>query len=635
MNKRLISIFLAVGMVFCLIPASFTADTDSMVTVISNDDFTANPDVCFGYWGNPNEQYSKGQIWGAYYPDIQHWITRTPGTGWEFTQSKNIGSGNTIHLDKLAFLGKSLLSKSDLKSTVGFYTGEKTEIGYNLQFKVSSLSPFEYNSNTGKLILGAPGVSNREVQLEENKEYRLETTYAYNKSAGVYGVNHKIFKADDEGNYTLETERDFPDDSDHLSDVRDIITADNNQIGFGLKANGKYEGENALTYFTLYDIKIENIVWGDIVDIGGIKYSDTGISFEDTGAEVALNPGKYNPSDALNYVTSNDAEWLANNCWGCDDKYYSTNQMKSEDGYLWIKTRTGGEYYPQYGTLSHHFTPVKDGSTLYFTSDIKFPKLGNLTDDGGNEKTYGGMLSLSSLDGAKKLNIFEYSFRIYSGVRFMLGGINQDFAIWGSNEYAKTLDWQQWDQPTLSAPDVLSLSVTLSPSMDDSSKYEANIIIENPSGESPETVIETDEPILLDKDFAESLCKLELSSTREGLYANGNTNRIAGLKNIKFETSNRAKENEGLKAGETSLYIPFNNITKNNFGAALCAAVTDKTTGLQKAFYTAEYDSILPYRGNLKIDLSVSDPAKEYVRVFIFDSFEKLSPLSVSKSTNN
>lgn len=634
MNKRLISIFLAVGMVFCLIPASFAADTDSMVTVISNDDFTANPDVCFGYWENPNEQYSKGQIWGAYY-DANTWVTRTAGKGWEFIQSKNMTKGQSIYLKKLAFTDKSVLSKSDLKFTVGFCTGAKTDIEYGMRFGASPVTPFEYNSKTGKLTLGAPGVSNREVQLEENTEYRIETTYAYNKSAGVYGVNHKIFKADDEGNYTLETERDFPDDSDHLSDVQEMVAK--NEIYLNLNAYGAYDADTPLTYFTLYDIKIENIVWGDIVDIGGLKYSDTGISFEDTGAEVALNTGKYNPSDALNYVTSNDAEWLANNCWGCDDTYYSTNQMKSEDGYLWIKTRTGGEYYPQYGTLSHHFTPVKDGSTLYFTSDIKFPKLVDLVDDYKNNKTYGGMLSLSSLDGANKLNIFEYSFKIYTGVRFMLGGKNQGFDINGSNEsqYAKTLDWQQWDQPTLSAPDFLSLSVTLSPSMDDSSKYEADIIIENPSGELPETVIETDEPILLDKDFAESLCKLELSSTREGLYANGNTNRIAGLKNIKFETSNRAKENEGLKAGETSLYIPFNNITKNNFGAALCAAVTDKTTGLQKAFYTAEYDSILPYRGNLKIDLSVSDPAKEYVRVFIFDSFEKLSPLSVSKSTNN
>ena len=96
-----------------------------------------------------------------------------------------------------------------------------------------------------------------------------------------------------------------------------------------------------------------------------------------------------------------------------------------------------------------------------------------------------------------------------------------------------------------------------------------------------------------------------------------------GLKNLKITTEGTKT---ALVAGNNTIYLPIENVTGHAVDFALIAAVCDKATDKHKEYFVETYDEHCTNSDNLTIDVTITDPTTEYVKLYIWDSFGILRP---------
>lgn len=103
------------------------------------------------------------------------------------------------------------------------------------------------------------------------------------------------------------------------------------------------------------------------------------------------------------------------------------------------------------------------------------------------------------------------------------------------------------------------------------------------------------------------------------------------LKNVKVEVS--SPEKTALTAGENKVYLPFDKYDNTPQDMTLIAVVCNKADDMQKTFHITEYSQVSG-SGVLSGTVNITDPANEYVRLFVFNNLDTIVPLAESKDIN-
>lgn len=362
------------------------------------------------------------------------------------------------------------------------------------------------------------------------------------------------------------------------------------------------------------------------VDFGDIMLDSNSVRLEQDMSEFDIN--------GLGFTY--ESEYTDGKMWSIvdmnrRDDFYS----KDENGVLWVKNPIplGGENNSE-NCIARRFNKISDGETLKASAVL------NIKEPGYNSEYHIRLIR----DGAAN--------RDASG-NFATDSVTllRIKSLYGEGAWGSTLGIQNYTQPYVNdstekifiipeegdgTPENQGdggffkfgrldgesyLTVTLTPDSEDNASYKATTVLTNNGKEyKAESKIAKDIVLGLDK-----LQIFELNFGKE------NTN-VLGIKSIKVEAYDAAKK---LSASDDNIiYVPYRNTTGHANDIALIAAICSKSDNMQQRYFIdgTAYKNFTAAKDNLELNIG-KVAADEYVRLFIFDSFDNLRPLSTVKET--
>ena len=354
------------------------------------------------------------------------------------------------------------------------------------------------------------------------------------------------------------------------------------------------------------------------VDFGDIMLDSNSVRLEQDMSEFDIND--------LGFTYEN--EYTAGNMWSIvdmnrRDDFYSTD----ENGVLWIKNppHVNGDNNSE-NCIARRFNKISDGETIKASAvlNIKDPGYNieyhiRLTKDGATTRDASGNFATDSVTLLRIKSLYNTgSCGSTLGIQnytqpFVNDSTEKIFISPGENDGGffkfERLDGESY------------LTVTLTPDAEDNASYKATTVLTNNGKEyKAESKIAKDIVLGLDK-----LQIFELNFGKE------NTN-VLGIKSIKVEAYDAAKK---LSAdADNTIYVPYRNTTGRANDIALIAAICSKSDNMQQRYFIdgTAYKNFTAAKENLELNIG-KVAADEYVRLFIFDSFDNLRPLSTVKET--
>lgn len=394
----------------------------------------------------------------------------------------------------------------------------------------------------------------------------------------------------------------------------------------GLKRVRIWQLNNAHSEYGLKELGIKSLkitksngaAVNPTVDFGDIMLDSNSVRLEQDMSEFDIN--------GLGFTY--ESEYTDGRMWSIvdmnrRDDFYS----KDENGVLWVKNPSplGGENNSE-NCIARRFNKISDGETLKASAVL------NIKDPGYNSEYHIRLIR----DGAANRDAYG-NFATDSVTLLRIKNLDGEGA-WGS-----TLGIQNYTQPYVndSAEKMLIipeesdggffkfgrldgesyLTVTLTPDAEDSASYKATTVLTNNGNEyKAESKIAKDIVLGLDK-----LQIFELNFGKENV-------NVLGIKSIKVEAYDAAKK---LSASDDNIiYVPYRNTTGQANDIALIAAICSKSDNMQQRYFIdgTAYKNFTAAKDNLELNIG-KVAADEYVRLFIFDSFDNLRPLTTVKET--
>lgn len=318
--------------------------------------------------------------------------------------------------------------------------------------------------------------------------------------------------------------------------------------------------------------------------------------------------------DKLNFSSLESNGWTYAN--GGNNALEKNQFFADDSGYLWATSPASNNN--AYGYIGHSFEPISAGETLTIEADINADKNAWATDS---------KIMLSSTENAMEENTSLTLLRRYhtpngNGVTTALsnkGRINTN--AWHTNG-------GDLDNGTALTSDENALTgsgkmmVTLTP-ISGTENYNAafKLIVGGETYTAETTVTQTK---------ATNFRYIYLYSCVNESYTAGTAKKLLGISSLKIYSYGRTTELSG--SNDNVVYIPYTNTTGRTQNFAVCAAVCAKDGEVQKRFYADanSYKNYSKYSSELGINVGKID-SSEYVRLFVFDDFQTLTPLTTSK----
>ena len=335
-----------------------------------------------------------------------------------------------------------------------------------------------------------------------------------------------------------------------------------------------------------------------------VLFADTGIRLKEKLTDM---PAFENINDGNNVDYLNGNQWHA-----CDITTWLGAFIKGDD-YMWANHHNG--LFSGAGSLRKSFKPAGDGHTINVSFEFKPYQE---ADDVHPSNYTEAVVKLKNLNTSQELDLFKLIFTNGNGYSMEVCGKNKEV----------TGQWQINQYFALNRDKDYKYDMTLTPR--DDGDYNAVYTITNVtdgtsvSGLSGECV--------LGGSLVKSFNHVEFSSYAAwGETDSAKRKKLLGVRNIIIETEDESKT--GLLAGKNMIYVPYQKTNNNALPAALCAAVIDNETGAQtKHFVKVFTNELVRNIDNAGIEVEITNPEKEYVRIFAFDNLESIIPLMKDKS---
>lgn len=631
--KRLVSLGLVLIMLLCVMPTAFAAEEVLVPEIIVNDDMAKIDTRYVQESGNKaylgNDDFKAGTYWGAPWGHENRFSITYDGIKLK-TAKQAKGVSKTLH--RRVFANKMVASHSDFRYTVKLRTYQKTEGSMQVWFAMGAnqILPFMYDSKSGKLELAGKNrtawsaTTDKFIQLGENAWYWVQADFVYNSENTCYDAEYRLF----DKNKTQVGETVTVPGYTYFSDITEVSNGEEPQTSLFIYAADSQADD--VEYLSVKNIKIEIMNRTKRpVTFGDVKFSDTGIKLDEKCTD--FDPEKVHYQDILS-----DEAYTSGKVWGSTNSTFDYSDESYSDGsFLWIAPNSGS-YYTRAGSIRKAFKGIKGGESLSLTANISVPRLQEIKyDDNGTQRptSYEIRMLLGNSNNTSTVNIFSYAFIANMGTRFNIGGINQgaktepvEEGAYKTQLYTSRFPGGQGalnDKP-------YSLFVTLSPS--GNGKYTVYIDIEDEYGNIVKGEHYAEATLEITEEQAMALDHVEFQTNIVNNTEYVVRPKSFGIKDMKIETS-ASGGRTALAAGKNTVYIPYTNASDENFDAALCAAIVDRATGIQKIFSIAEYQGVAAPCGNLAIDVEVEDEETQFADFFVFDSIKGLEPLANKMST--
>ena len=352
------------------------------------------------------------------------------------------------------------------------------------------------------------------------------------------------------------------------------------------------------------------------VDFGDIMLDSNSVRLEQDMSEFDINN--------LGFTYEN--EYTDGKMWSIvdmnrRDDFYSTD----ENGVLWIKNPTpltAGDNSEN--CIARRFNKISDGETIKASAVLNIKNSGynseyhiRLTKDGATTRDALGNFATDSVTLLRIKNRHDEG---AWGSTLGIQNYTQPF-VNDSTEKTFLSAEDGWFKPDERLVGESYLTVTLTPDAEDSASYKATTVLTNNGKEyKAESKIA--------KDIVLGLDKLQIFELNFGME---NVN-VLGIKSIKVEAYDAAKK---LSASDDNIiYVPYRNTTGHANDIALIAAICSKSDNMQQRYFIdgTAYKNFTAAKDNLELNIG-KVAADEYVRLFIFDSFDNLRPLTTVKET--
>lgn len=397
--------------------------------------------------------------------------------------------------------------------------------------------------------------------------------------------------------------------------------------------------------------------------VGVIGVKSVNAFQENTSGKETLALVRPRETTAAGLVTGSNADYLNGSKLGLvdldkdgkisvnEDLTKIADQVKVEDGYIWGMIN-GHELTTQDKAVAKHFTPIADGETLEVSATIRMEVTSTVDYCYAAES-----VELTGVNG--NLTLIQYLMNPYwktmrfltnSGSDFASGAANSDVTTAGTHRFGNetygvyqnningndifddkygserymSLDANTAGQTCTNGGD-LTLNLKAVPSTSDESKYDLILTTVGPN-------VNVTSTRAVDKNLVLGLSDFCLVSSRGNTSAEHATTwatpqKLIGLKNAAVSKTSGGNVSTGtLVTGTNTVYVPCAIPAGEQASFAIVAAVCDKTTDEQKTFFVKEYKNIVKTSENLAIDVEVSNPDTEYVKVYVFNSYDNLAP---------
>ena len=645
--KKIISLFITAAMLLtCVLPA-FAAEFVPYASVIMDEDMSGvDATILAKSSTDTSDYYTSGSSWITSYGNSVGKVSVTSDGLALTTNSMTSGSAFTVR--KKAFANAQMRSHTDLRLSVKLTTGTITD-GMAMWFTLNrkGVQPFAYRASDLTLQFCGTNTTNwtpavdendepLKFQLAENTTYTLVNDFVYNKTSGYYDMVYTLYDASGVQLGDSITVNDYTSGKTQvvLTDVADLYE-------IFLVSNPTITQTENKTYLTINNIKIENVIREQTIDFDNIKYNGAGVLID----EALIDFNRY----AVKATT--DASVQGGAAWGSEYyDHWTYNAIVPKSDYLWFGSNdaaaTCGNAKQKWCGITKKFTPVSDGDSLSMTFGVKYRLADenlinistthfgfhvDLVDDSVLTDEKNSTAASSTVD-PNLINVFSWTHN--TGYK-VSGMVMNNVGLGGTS--AKNFDYTGYTvvdsaKNIASADTDLLVSLKLEPKDDTTYTCTINLtdVNGNPVYSTTDSTKEMTAVFDVSKMVVENLTRVRIYGVVSAL--NSAESDLIGIRNMKIESISNSTKTE-ITSGANTLYIPYTNATDNPFDAAVIAAVCLRDSGKQTRFYINKVNDVAKRYGNLSIDVNIEDPAKEYVRVFIFDSLSTVEPYTTSKST--
>jgi len=620
--KKMLSVALILTMVIGVSVVSVSAGpTDTKTYVLMDNDMTSSV-IPYVNNDNASASYNNGIAWGYLYAKdgYEPYVTVSNGAHVITSNPSGTSYGEVTIYNQMLTL-KPAYTKSNLKFTYDITTGNKLS-GQKILIhnKIGCYSGYSYGSNTATLftyyadecaIVYYEDSTKRSIPLEENTNYTVIADVVYN------GTKYDLYVAVQQNGETITggsyVMRNWA--TTVLNDVADI-----KKVLYQIErydASGTVE-KTELFYFN--NIKVENIVIGDIINFGDVQFNDDGVKFYE-----AMND--LNIAD-IAATTASDPDYLAGNKWASYtmNRENITPAFEISGNYLYAKLVGNNNPSTWYtDRLYKKFDKIENGDSLTFSGYI------NLAAEGLQEKNHSVLLTIGNSDDLngntysvlRFVTLIDKSNRYYfCGLEKNPSEITSDATKYPYGGGVTLRDWGWWDyhntssDPLYSGKDV-PFTLTLTPDANDSNYYNAEINVANGTYKGTRTIP------------ASEVATFDTVAITVWQSATVTTGKYVGFKDLTITTT-AGNQKTALAEGENTVYLPIENVTGHKVNFAIVAAVCDVATDEQLSYAVAVYRDYYKRFGNLAVEgIKITDPDAQYVRMFVFNTFENLEPYIV------
>lgn len=385
----------------------------------------------------------------------------------------------------------------------------------------------------------------------------------------------------------------------------DMTTEDATAIDRIYFSSGAFSTGTRADVFKVKTLKIKREIYEKpVLEFGdNLLYSNSGVRAEEDFSTWSSTSDIATVSDK-DYERG--AKWAYSNTLGNDTK---ETTFVAEDNMLNVYTGITGNGVDR---LTKRFNPINAGDTLKITGTFKVQEM---------DYWAGHDVALKLGNGTHNYSLLQ----LYSGGFFKLGAATADtneangFSV--NSQMFSINDGFGTDPFTIIKNREFGYCAVLEPQGEEG--YMLKIKIENISGLNDISVPELS--MFLTTEEATSLDRMYFSS---GANTTGTKAAAIQTKNLKIEVIG-AKT--ALENGENTVYVPMKNLNGAKANFTLVAALCENS-GVKKAFKIVDFSDVTDYIKNLPVNITVEDKDSQYVKVFVFDNMENITPLTGAKT---
>ena len=656
MKKRLLSLVLALTLVLgtMVIPAFASK-------LVTTNLITSIDDIQFGDGSFPTDgNYASKSGWATNktadaFGEGTQWLTKKEDGTLVFNTA-NIGNGQSASLQHLidgSAIGKDekiILSFDALFSDIS----DKNYVYFSVSFNGDEAIPLSYEAYDAFPVLCASKkgawafAANKDVYPLKAKindtvsKYSFKFEYTWNESAQKYDLTYATTPKFDYGKIDLSgtiPATAFTGNtlsSPNLKSIELDLTCINSAVVPAAENIIEISNLSLTTEKTVYE--------NDKMFFSDASYTNPSDIVNDNIAEkelvqLAIDTGKDQ------YANISDANVLAGEKWHTNDNNSTKERTFLVEG-DWIMIRpfqtSGRQSFPYFydrrvsPKLVRCFTPVTDGSQFEVKSIVMPLKTALPRDMGGgviSQMPIGFNVQLRLTndewngqgnrvgDSSSVFNIFSY-------------GINQEekslAAVAGTNQTALNVSSVNHDDANFAAKTSLSYDIDLhnkeinvvAKFIPVGDNYNVYVTCQDVKGN---TLLENTEPVVVSKETVADYNRFQISATFDDCVEMSDaqaTMRYFGIKDLAIT---KVDTTAGLKSGSNTIYIPYNNIG-DKFNAVVVAAIYDKDDNLVKTEIEL-LNNVTDKNGNVTFNLDITDSDNQYVKYFVFDNLDNLTPL--------